>query len=46
MLSGILNSKKAIEVNVQIMSAFVAMRRFISSNTSISNRLEHIEKKL
>jgi sugar-specific transcriptional regulator TrmB len=45
MLSGILNSKKATEVNIQIMRAFIAMKRFISSNISISNRLEHIEQK-
>jgi hypothetical protein len=45
MLSGILNSNKAIEINIQIMRAFISMKRFISSNISISNRLEHIEHK-
>jgi len=45
MLSGILNSKKAIDINIQIMRAFVSMKRFISSNISISNRLEYIEQK-
>ena len=43
MLLGLLNSKTAIVVSIQIIDAFVSMRRFISSNTSISNRLEHIE---
>jgi hypothetical protein len=45
MLSGILNSKKAIDINIQIMRAFVSMKRFISSNISISNRLECVEQK-
>jgi hypothetical protein len=45
MLSGILNSKKAIEINIQIIKSFVSFRKFVSSNMSISNRLEHIEQK-
>ncbi|MBN2368584.1 ORF6N domain-containing protein [Candidatus Woesearchaeota archaeon] len=44
-LSGVLTSDKAIEVNIQIMRAFVAMRRFISSNAQIFQRLDIIEKK-
>ena len=31
-LSSVLTNEKAIEVNIQIMRAFVAMRRFIASN--------------
>jgi hypothetical protein len=45
MLAGLLNSKTAIVVSIQIIDAFVLMRRFISSNISISNRLEHVEQK-
>ena len=44
-LSGVLKSKKAIEVNIQIMRAFVAMRRFISKNAEIFRRLGTIERK-
>jgi hypothetical protein len=45
MLSAILHSKTAINTSIQIINAFVNMRRFISSNRSISNRLEHVEQK-
>jgi len=44
-LSGVLKSKRAIEVNIQIMRAFVAMRRFISKNAEIFTRLDGVEKK-
>ena len=42
-LSGILKSKRAIDVNIQIMRAFVAMRKFISSNAQIFHRLDRVE---
>ena len=45
MLSGILNSKIAIKINIQIMKAFISMRKFLFSNISISNRLEYVEQK-
>src|SRR3989344_2023714 len=44
-LSGVLKSKKAIEVNIQIMRAFVAMRKFISLNSQLFQRMDIIEKK-
>ncbi|MEK6857410.1 MAG: ORF6N domain-containing protein [Nanoarchaeota archaeon] len=44
-ISGILNSKSAIEVNIQIIRAFVSMRKFISSNAQIFQRLDFVEKK-
>ena len=44
-LSGVLKSKKAIEVNIKIMRAFVTMRRFISKNAEIFYRLDSLEKK-
>ena len=43
MLSSVLRSHTAIEVNIQIMRAFVSMRHFMVSNASIFNRLETIE---
>lgn len=43
MLSGILRSDTAIEVNIQIMRAFTKMRHFLASNASIFGRLETIE---
>ncbi len=44
-LSGVLKSKRAIEVNIQIMRAFVEMRRFISANAQMFHRLGNVEKK-
>lgn len=44
-LSGILTSKKAIEINIQIIRAFVAMRKFISQNVEIFSRLDSVERK-
>lgn len=46
MLSGILRSKKAIEVSIQIMEAFVAMRKFISKNAELFMRLDNVDRKL
>jgi len=45
MISGILKSKKAVEINIQIMRAFVSMRRFISKNAEIFHRLHNIDQK-
>lgn len=42
-LSGILKSGKAIEMNIKIVRAFVAMRKFISSNAQIFQRLDRVE---
>ncbi len=44
-LSSVLNNDKAIDVNIQIMRAFVAMRRFISSNVQMFQRLNTVEIK-
>ena len=45
MLSGLLNSKVAVEVNILVVKAFVSMKKYISSNTYI-NRLSNVESKL
>lgn len=45
MLSGVLKSDTAVRVSIQIMSAFVSMRRFISSNALIFQRLDIVENK-
>ncbi len=45
MLSGILSSDRAIEVNILIMRAFVKLREMISSNKELSHKLEDLEKK-
>ena len=43
MLSSVLRSQTAIEVNIQIMRAFVSMRHFMVNNASVFNRLETME---
>ncbi|MFY8166242.1 MAG: ORF6N domain-containing protein [Sediminibacterium sp.] len=45
MLSGVLKSKKAIQVNLSIMRVFVAVRKMIVSNTAIAKKLEELETK-
>jgi hypothetical protein len=44
-ISSVLTSERAIEVNIQIMRAFVAMRRFIASNAKVFQRLDIMERK-
>jgi ORF6N domain len=45
MLSSILNSKRAVQVNIQIMRAFVKLRQMLASNAELSVRLDELEKK-
>lgn len=44
-ISGILTSDRAVAVNITIMRTFVEMRRFISLNGEIFNRLNVLEKR-
>ena len=45
MLSGILRSDTAVKMSIQIMNAFVAMRKFIINNAQIFQRIDNVEKK-
>ena len=45
MLSSVLRSPTAIEVNVRIMRAFSAMRRFLLANAQMFQRIETVEKR-
>jgi hypothetical protein len=45
MLSGILNSEKAIDVNIAIMRAFVLVRQYALSDKELSVRLNELESK-
>ena len=45
MLSSVLRSTTAIEVNIQIMRAFSAMRRFMLANAQMFQRIESVEKR-
>lgn len=43
MLSGVLHSDKAIQVNISIMRAFVVLREFALSNKELTQKLKEIE---
>ncbi len=45
MLSAVLRSKTAIEVSIKIIDSFVEMRRFISQNALLFQKIEVIERK-
>jgi hypothetical protein len=46
MLSSVLNSKKAISVNIQIMRIFTKLRLMLSDTLSLKLEVEEIRKKL
>jgi hypothetical protein len=46
MLSSILNSERAIEVNIAIMRAFVLMRKAMSSQAALLKKLREIDGRL
>ena len=46
MLSGILRSKKAVQVNVAIMRAFVKLRQILLANKELAYKLEQLERKI
>ena len=45
MLSGLLNSPRAIAVNVGIMRAFVRLRQMIATNADLARKLNALERK-
>jgi hypothetical protein len=45
MLSGILNSPRAIETNIAIMRTFVTLRRLMESNKDLAQKIRQLEKK-
>lgn len=46
MLSGILKSEIAVQISIKIMDAFVEMRKFISINNSLFEKVINIENKM
>lgn len=46
MLSSVLRSERAVKVNIEIMRAFVRMRRVLAANEELAKRLEKAEKTL
>ena len=45
MLSSVLKSKRAIEVNIAIMRAFVKLREMMATHSDLKKKIESMEKK-
>jgi len=45
MLSGVLNSPRAVQVNIAIMRTFVQLRIILSTHADLAQKLEELEKK-
>jgi len=45
MLSSVLNSERAVEINIEIMRAFVRLREMILSHKDLARKLEALERK-
>ena len=46
MLSGVLNSARAIQVNIAIMRTFVKLRELLSTHKELSDKLAELERKI
>lgn len=46
MLSSVLNSERAIQVNIAIMRAFVKLREILSTHKELAHKLEQLERKI
>ncbi len=46
MLSSVLNSKRAIQINIQIMRAFVKLREILSTHKELAQKLKKLELKI
>jgi len=45
MLSSVLNSERAVQVNIAIMRTFVQLRRLMDTNRELARKIEALEKK-
>ena len=45
MLSSVLHSKRAVQVNIEIMRTFVRLRKLLASNVELAERLDQLEAK-
>ena len=46
MLSSVLNSKQAVKVNIEIMRAFVKLRKVLSTHKDLAHKLKDLESKI
>ena len=45
MLSSILRSQRAVQVNIEIMRAFICLRQMLASHAGLARKLDALEKK-
>jgi hypothetical protein len=45
MLSSVLRSKRAVQVNVEIMRAFVRLRQLLASHVDLTRKLDSLERR-
>ena len=46
MLSSVLRSRRAVQVNIEIMRAFVRLRRILAVNSELARRLDELESRV
>jgi len=46
MLSSVLRSKQAVQVNIEIMRAFVRLRGLLAANRDLAKKLDELERKV
>ena len=46
MLSSVLHSERAVQVNIAIMRAFVRLREVLSTHTELAHKLAQLERKI
>ena len=46
MLSSVLNSERAVDINIEIMRAFVRLREMVLSNKDLARKLDVLEHQL
>ena len=46
MLSGVLRSKRAVKVNIEIMRAFVRLRQLLSTHKEFAQKLAELEQRI
>ncbi len=46
MLSSVLNSERAVEINIEIMRTFVRLRRMVLSNKDLAQKLDALERRV
>jgi predicted nucleic acid-binding Zn-ribbon protein len=46
MLSSVLRSKRAVQVNIEIMRAFVRVRHFLASHKELAKQIKELERRV